>query len=122
MKLHLTRPEEGNLFTGYGADYVAIAGQRYQHAIVVAPGRPVERWEASDFDSLSAAHFAALAALEPELVLLGTGERLRWPSPALMQPLAAAAIGFEAMDTRAACRTYNILVAEGRQVLAAILV
>lgn len=122
MKLHVTRAPGENLFTGYGADYVSINAQRYQHAIVVTPGRAVEAWDVTGFETLTPAHFEALLKLEPEIVILGTGATLRFPHPALTRSLAAAAIGFEAMDTKAACRTYNILMAEGRQVVAAILV
>ncbi len=122
MKFHLTHPAGENLFTGYGADYVAIDAQPYRHAIVVAPGRGVQAWDVADFDALTPAHFEALLEFKPEIVLLGTGAGLRFPAPALTHPLAAAAIGFEAMDTKAACRTYNILVAEGRQVVAAMLI
>ena len=122
MKLHLTRSTGEHLFTGYGADYVSINAQRYEYAIVVAPGRAVQPWEATQFEALTPAHFEALLELQPEIVILGTGATLRWPHPALTRALAAAAVGFEAMDTKAACRTYNILMAEGRQVVAAILV
>ena len=121
MKLHLTRAAEQGLFTGYGEGYVSIDGERYTHSIVVAPGRAVERWDAS-FESLTPAHFTALLERKPEIVILGTGDTLRFPHPSLTQPLATAAVGFEAMDTKAACRTYNILVAEGRQVVGVILV
>jgi uncharacterized protein len=122
MKLHFTRPEGQNLFTGYGDGYVAINHQRYEHPLLVAPGLPVRQWDATAFEELTPAHFGALLELEPEIVILGTGTALRFPRPELTRPLAAAAVGFEAMDTKAACRTYNILMAEGRQVLAAILI
>ena len=122
MKLHLTRASGQNLFTGYGAGYVSINDERYERPVIVAAGRPVENWEATSLENLTAAHFEALLAWKPEIVILGTGERLRFPHPRLTQPLAAAAVGFEAMDTKAACRTYNILMAEGRAVVAAIFV
>ena len=121
MKLHLTRGEGRNLFTGYGDGYVQVNEQRYTRSVIVAPERPVENWDAASFEALTAAHFEALAALKPEIVLLGTGSTFRFPRPELTRSLAQAAIGFEVMDTRAACRTYNVLMAEGRQVLAAIL-
>ena len=81
----------------------------------------VVRWGADDFDALSADHFATLAALAPELVIFGSGSRLRFPKPVLLQPLMVRRIGFETMDTAAACRTYNVLLAEGRAVVAALL-
>lgn len=122
MKFHLTRAEGQSLFTGYGPGYVAINDQQYRHPLIVSTGRPVEAWDVADFQTLTPAHFEALLELKPEIVLLGTGDTLRFPHPRLTQPLAAAAVGFEAMDTKAACRTYNILMAEGRQVVAAIFV
>ena len=122
MKFHLARAEGRNVFTGYGPGYVAINDQRHERSLVVAPDEPVEAWNAESFDALTPAHFAALLALKPEIVIFGTGERLRFPRPELTRALADAAVGFEAMDTKAACRTYNILTAEGRAVVAAILV
>jgi uncharacterized protein len=122
MKLHLTQPVGQNLFTGYGDGYVSINHRRYEHPVLLAPGREVARWEAPDFERLTRAHFDALLALAPEVIILGTGNTLRFPRPELTRALAAAAVGFEAMDTKAACRTYNILMAEGRQVVAAVLV
>lgn len=110
------------MFTGYGDGYVSINDQRYERHIVVAPGEPVVDWDAGSFETLTPADFEVVLRLNPEIVLLGTGERLRFPHPELTRPLAEASVGFEAMDTKAACRTYNILMAEGRQVVAAIFV
>ena len=122
MKLHLTKAAGRNLFTGYGEGYVSINDQRYAHAVVVAPEGEVERWSAQSFETLAAGDFDGLAARSPELVILGTGATHRFPKPELIRPLVTAGVGFEAMDTKAACRTYNILMAEGRRVIAAILV
>ncbi|HUP95812.1 MAG TPA: Mth938-like domain-containing protein [Burkholderiales bacterium] len=122
MKLHLTKAADQNIFTGYGEGYVAINNQRFEHNVLVMPGRDITRWDPAGFDALAIADFSALLALQPEIVILGTGDTLRFPKPELTRPLAAAHVGFEAMDTKAACRTYNVLVAEGRQVVAAILV
>ena len=110
------------MFTGYGNGYVSINDQRYERPIVVAPDQPVEDWEARSFETLTPADFQAILRLNPEIVLLGTGERLHFPRPELTRALQEAAVGLEAMDTKAACRTYNILMAEGRQVVAAILI
>jgi uncharacterized protein len=122
MKLHLTRPEGRNLFTGYGAGYVAVNDARHQQNIVVSPDGPVQEWAAASFDALTPDDVRALLAFKPEILILGTGERLRFPPPHLMRVVAEASIGFEVMDTKAACRTYNILMAEGRHVVAAIFV
>ena len=122
MKLHLSNADGTYLFTAYGDDYVDINGQRHTANVVVLPGRIVPAWTAASFETLTEADFATLADLAPEILLLGTGKSLRFPPPALLQPLMAARIGLEVMDTHAACRTYNILAAEGRHVAAAILI
>jgi len=86
------------------------------------PDRIVSDWNVRDLDSLAQQDIAALASLNPELVLLGTGERLRFPGQRLLAILATARIGAEVMDTQAACRTYNILAEEGRHVAAALII
>ena len=122
MKLHLSNASGTNAFTAYGDDYVDVNGRRHTANVVVLPGQIVPEWTAARFETLTDADFARLAALEPEILLLGTGKTLRFPAPALLQPLMAARVGLEVMDTHAACRTYNILAAEGRRVAAAILI
>ncbi|HSS46420.1 MAG TPA: Mth938-like domain-containing protein [Burkholderiales bacterium] len=120
MKLHLATASAENRFTGYGEGYVLVNNVRHEKSLVVLPERLME-WEVAAFEALSQKHFEFLMNLAPEIVLLGTGPRLRFPHPALSQSLVNAKIGLEVMDTRAACRTYNILVAEGRKVAAALL-
>jgi len=121
MKLHAQRPTALNTVTAYGDGYVEINARRYEHALLVQPEAPVETWAPSRFEELTAAHFEAIAAHEPEVVLLGTGPTQRFPHPRLTAALAERRIGVEAMNTGAACRTYNILMTEGRRVLAALL-
>ena len=120
MKLHLARAEGRNQFSGYGRGYVAINGVRYERSLIVLPDRIVH-WEARDFDDLTEAAFSALARLPLEILVLGTGARLRFPHPSNTKALHTAGIGLEVMDTRAACRTYNILLSEDRRVGAALL-
>ena len=121
MKLHLTRPSgPGNVISGYGDDHVLVNGERHAGSLVVMLDR-LQPWDATGFDALERVHFEALAALAPEIVLLGTGARLRFPDAALTAPLVDAGIGLEVMDLRAACRTYNVLIAESRRVAAALL-
>ena len=121
LKLHLTNISGANVFTGYGVGYVTVNRQRHEQNLVVLRDRLVTDWQPGGFDDLSPADFAWLAELKPEIVLLGTGERLRFPRPELTRALIEARIGFEVMDIRAACRTYNILAAEERNVAAALL-
>ena len=121
MKFHLQNANGQNLFTGHGPGYTLVNGVRYEHSLVVTPERVIEDWRVPNFDALDASHFEFLLAIKPEIVLLGTGATLRFPQPALARRLLEAHIGFEVMDTAAACRTYNILSAEGRNVAAAVL-
>ncbi|OGS97077.1 MAG: hypothetical protein A3K04_06220 [Gallionellales bacterium RBG_16_56_9] len=121
MKLHLADLGDTKLFTAHGADHVMVNGERYGHSIAVLAGEVRSDWAVADFDALCAAHFDYFLALEPDVLLLGTGARQRFPHPRLYRALTNAGIGVECMDTPAACRTYNILVAEDRKVIAAIL-
>ena len=121
MKLHADAPIAANAFTGYGEGYVLVNGQRHDRSLVVLPERLIPDWSAIGFESLAEAHFAGLAELGREVILLGTGSRLRFPHPRLLAPLHRSGIGVEVMDVPAACRTYNILMAESRKVAAALL-
>lgn len=121
MKLHLNTNASQNIFTAYGAGYVTIREQCFKHSLVVTPEQIFNDWQPQGFDALSESHFTYLLAIRPEIVLLGTGIRQRFPHPRLYQQLTAAGIGVESMDTPAACRTYNILMSEDRKVAAAIL-
>jgi len=120
VKLHASVPSGVNTITGYGEGYVMVNGERKDSSVVVLPDR-VEQWAAKEFSSLTADDFAFLENLGAEIVLLGTGPRQRFPHPRLTSALARAGIGLEVMDLQAACRTYNILVAEERKVAAALL-
>jgi uncharacterized protein len=121
MKLHLANPEGNHLITGYGQGWVQIGQARFEHNLIVLPGQLVPDWAATTFEALDAEHFAAIAALKPEIVLLGTGATHRFAHPRLWKALADIGLGLECMDTGAACRTYNILMAEGRNVAAALI-
>ncbi|HEX5768351.1 MAG TPA: Mth938-like domain-containing protein [Burkholderiales bacterium] len=120
MKLHASRPSGVNTITGYGEGYVMVNGERRASSVVVLADR-IEAWSVERFDALTAEHFRFLTDLEVDIVLLGTGPRQRFPHPRLTAALAQAGIGLEVMDLHAACRTYNILVAEERKVAAALL-
>ena len=98
-----------------------VSGERYSNSVVVLAEEVRSDWNAARFDELSEAHFNYFLALKPEILLLGTGAKQRFPHPRLYRVLTDAHIALECMDTPAACRTYNILVAEDRRVVAAIL-
>lgn len=122
MKLHLTHASGVHLITGYGDGYVEVNARRHEASLVILPDRLIADWPVPDFDALTSRHLGALAEHRPEIVLLGTGRRHRFPSPVLLSDLIMHDIGLEVMDSRAACRTYNILVAEGRRVAAALII
>ena len=122
MKIEREQAEGRNLFTGYGDGYVEVNRARHAASLLVSGDRIVTDWPARSVAELSGDHLAAIVDLKPEIVLLGTGRAFHFPEPRLLAPLYAAGIGVEAMDTPAACRTYNILLGEGRGVLAALIV
>ena len=108
--------------SGYGADWVSIAAEKIITSVVIGSrGQRVE-WGCHVFDDLSTDHFDMLAALAPEIVIFGSGSRIRFPKPQWLAPLYAKRIGVETMDMQAACRTYNILAGEGRNVVLALLI
>ncbi len=119
MKLHLDKTTSNNI-QSYDNDKVTIRGVVYNSSLIVMP-EYLSNWDIKSFNDLNVAHFKRLRALQPELVILGTGLKQQFPQPHLYSALIEAHIGMEVMDRLAACRTYNILVAEGRNVLAALI-
>jgi uncharacterized protein len=122
MKLHLTQSEGNQLITAYERGVVSINHQRYQHSVIVLPTEVNTGWQVTKFDDLSADDFTLIINYRPEVVLLGTGETHRFIHPKLTVTLTEQGIPVECMTTDAACRTYNILMSEGRKVLAALIV
>jgi uncharacterized protein len=121
LKLHLARNAGQNAFTAYGEGYVMVNDRRFETSLIVLPEQLILDWEPRTAGDLTEAHFARLATLDVEIILLGTGKTLRFPAPRLTAPLVRAGIGCEVMDSYAAARTYNILMGEGRRVAAALL-
>jgi uncharacterized protein len=121
MKLHHDAINDRNVITAYADDHVMVNAQAHHGHVVVMPDRIERGWAAHGVDGLTAEEVAVLAGLGAEIVLIGTGRRQRFPAPAILRPLIEARIGMEIMDVAAACRTYNILVAENRNVAAALL-
>lgn len=120
MKLQPDKSDVQSI-TGYGPGWISVDGERIQHSVVVSSAGARLPWQCDRFGDLTAQHFALLAGLGVELVIFGSGERIRFPPPAWLAPLIAQRVGLETMDTKAACRTYNILSGEGRKVAAALL-
>ncbi|WP_431095877.1 Mth938-like domain-containing protein [Polaromonas aquatica] len=125
MKLQPDRLDVQSIL-GYGPGWVGLGSngvaEKIEHSIVIGSRGEKFDWNCTRFEHLTAEHFARLAATQPELVIFGSGSRLRFPPPAFLRGLMEHRIGIETMDTLAACRTYNILAGEGRQVLAALLI
>ncbi|MEE4376944.1 MAG: Mth938-like domain-containing protein [Candidatus Competibacteraceae bacterium] len=122
MRLNLDRDNSQNFIRAYAVGSLTINEQRVKRSVIVTPTRLINDWPPQQFSELEAPHFAQLALLKPEIVLLGTGARQQFPSPQVIHPLLSQGIGVEVMDTAAACRTYNIIMLEGRQVAAALLI
>lgn len=122
MKLQPDPNQAAYQISGHGPGFVEVNGVRFAHGVCVAPEVAPHPWGTQGFDALTEADFTHIAERGPAVVLIGTGSRQRFPAPALLRALMAQGVGFEVMTTAAACRTYNILVGEGRAALALLLV
>jgi uncharacterized protein len=121
LKLHPDRIDGVNVVAGYTATSITVNGQPWRESLLLPARGAVSGWSCERFEDLAISHFEAIAALKPELVVFGSGARLRFVKPELLRPLIEQRVGIETMDTAAACRTFNILVGEGRDVVAALL-
>jgi uncharacterized protein len=121
MKFTLAANSDNYIIRSYEPGEVLINQQRYSSSVIVTPNQIIDDWPPQEFADLSCEHFATLASLNPQIVILGTGSDLQFPDPALYANLVNQGVGVEVMATSAACRTYNLLVAEGRNVAAALL-
>jgi uncharacterized protein len=120
MKLQPDKSDAPSI-TGYGPGWVGVGTEKISSSVVIGSRGQRLDWACRSFADLTEAHFAQLAELDAELVIFGSGSRIRFPQAAWLRPLMARRIGLETMDTQAACRTYNILAGEGRSVIAALL-
>ena len=121
MKFQPDRLEGVNSISRHEPGSVWVNGERFDASVLVPWRDPVRPWGVARFDALTAAHFEQLAEFGPDLVVFGSGSRLRFVAPALTRALIERRIGIETMDAAAACRTYNVLANEGRPVVAALL-
>ena len=122
MKLHQMDTADINVVRSYDLKGIVINNDTYKSSLIVTPNMIIPNWPPQVFDDFETSHFNSIAELEPELVILGTGDSLRFPNPLLTASLTNRNIGLEVMDTPAACRTYNIVVGENRNVAAALLI
>lgn len=122
MKLHASTTKQYQTVTGYDDSGVEINAERFDFSLIVMPETAPRPWPAPTFESLTAEHFEQIEADQPDVVILGTGARQRFIHPRLVASLSARQIGVECMDSQAACRTYNILMGEGRKVTLALII
>ncbi|MCX7148858.1 MAG: Mth938-like domain-containing protein [Rhodocyclales bacterium] len=122
MKLHSPATDGLLAITSYDAGHIAVNGRRLTKSFLLTPQRLIEDWAPSSVDGLSESDLQQVADLNCSIVLLGTGPRQRFPARALLRTLTERRIGVEVMDSHAACRTYNVLMAEGRDVAAALII
>ena len=121
VKLHLSKDDDANVIKSCAPGAIRINTETYTTSCIVQADSIEENWGPASFQDLNEEHIEAIARRKPELVLLGTGDRIHFPKPAVMRALTDAGIGYEVMDTAAACRTFNFIVAEGRDVAAALI-
>lgn len=122
MKLTLDADSRVNLIHSYGPGEIRVSGRTLRSNCIVTADTVVEDWKASSVEALGPEHLAPLFALEPDVVLLGTGAGQRFPSKEVRAAFLSKRIALEPMDLGAACRTFNILVQEGRRIAAALFV
>jgi uncharacterized protein len=122
MKLHSSTTGQYQTVSGYFEGGVEINGKPFDYSLLVLPESAPRPWPVAKFEELTVEHFEQLLAEQPDVVILGTGERQRFVHPRLAAPLISKQIGVECMDTNAACRTYNILMGEGRKALLALII
>jgi uncharacterized protein len=114
--------EGANMISRHEPHRLWVGGTAHERSIIVPWAGEVLPWPVTAWADLALADFERMASLSPELVIFGSGARMRFAPAALLRPLLERRIGVECMDTAAACRTYNVLVSERRSVLAALLV
>jgi uncharacterized protein len=107
--------------TGYGPGWVGVNGEKIVNSVILSSTGERIDWDLRSFEDLSPEHFERLAGVEAEVIIFGSGTRIRFPKAAWLRPLIERRVGVETMDTAAACRTYNILAQEGRSVAVALL-
>jgi len=122
MELNLDTGEGRYQIRGYDVGTIQINHEKITHSLIVTPNQLIEPWPPQCLAELNATHFLPLLDLHPTIVLLGTGTHFSLLNPALLADFYDKKIGIEVMDTAAACRTYTLLMSEGRKVAAALLI
>ena len=122
MKFAQESQDEGYVITAYGENTVSLNGKKFERSLIVANTEFSEDWGITSIDQLADEHIAQILSFEPELVIIGTGSKLVFPPVEIYSAIIKRGIGVDFMDTHAACRTYNILMSEGRGVVAGLII
>lgn len=121
MKFAQEDQDEGYVITGYESDSISINGKTFSQSLIITSTELNENWGVDRIESLQASHIDQILSFKPELVIIGTGEKLIFPAIEVYSGIIQQGIGVDFMDTGAACRTYTILMSEGRGVVAGII-
>lgn len=122
MKIDLdTNPADHYRIDAYQPGCIIVNGERCTASLIISPGTLIKDWPVTAFSDIALQHIGQITALQPELIILGTGNHLQFPAPELIAPVFELNIGFEVMDTGAACRCYNLLLSEKRNVAAGLI-
>jgi uncharacterized protein len=121
MKFAQDNQDEGYVITAYGENSISINGKSFKQSLIITRTKLNENWELSTVELLQADHINQILAFNPELIIIGTGDKLIFPAVEVYSGIIKHGIGVDFMDTRAACRTYNILMSEGRDVVAGLI-
>lgn len=123
MKIELdTISSEQYRIESYSSDTVVINGESYATSLIISPSELLPGWQVNRFSDLAVQHIDAITDLQPEIIILGTGKKVRFPDPQIIAGIFNREIGLEVMDTRAACRCYNLLASEERRVAAGLII
>jgi len=121
MKFAQDSQEDGYVITAYDSSSITINGKMFSQSLVVANTQLNENWDIASIELLTPNHIDLVLSFKPELILIGTGSKLTFPAIELYAGIIERGIGVDFMDTGAACRTYNILMSEGRDVVAGLI-
>lgn len=122
MKIELdTSTDDHYRIDAYQYGLITVNGVAHTSSLIISPGKVIEHWPPSAFIDLATQHIDQIIQLNPEIIILGTGQQLYFPAPELIEQIFEHEIGFEVMDTGAACRCYNLLVSEKRNVAAGLI-
>ena len=122
MELQLENPSSGYRVRSFAENTIVIGGQVYTESLIVTPEQVFPDWPPRQPNQITIDDLEMILAIEPELILVGTGNALRFPDAGILKGVIRAGIGIDFMDSRAVCRTYNILAAEGRHIAAGIII